>query len=175
MFTSGAASIPFGTVSPAEQLNPDAILVTYRNFGDITFYGADIALSYNINQNWNVGGTYSYVSKNFFDKEEENEVHDVYLNAPKHKVGFNVKYSNPTYNLIAQARLRYVDSFEMVSPFVGTTVPSYEILDFNIGMDLVPNTRLTLTIQNALDKEHIEFVGAPKIGRLAILKVTQSF
>lgn len=174
-FTLGAASIPFGTVSPAEQLDPDAILVTYRNFGDITFYGADVVFAYQVNQNWNFGASYSYVSKNFFDKDVENEAHDVFLNAPKHKVSFNLKYTNQKNNISAQARLRMVDSFEMVSPFVGTTVPSYEVLDINLGIDIIPDTRLTLTIQNALDQKHIEFVGAPEIGRLAIMRVTQSF
>jgi len=32
-----------------------------------------------------------------------------------------------------------------------------------------------LTIQNVLDYKHIEFVGAPPIGRLAILRLTKSF
>ncbi|MCH9025131.1 MAG: TonB-dependent receptor, partial [candidate division Zixibacteria bacterium] len=54
MFTTGAASIPFGTVTPEEALNPDALLVTYRNFGDINFYGADFALDFQLNRSWAV-------------------------------------------------------------------------------------------------------------------------
>jgi len=176
MFTTGAASIPFGTFSPEEALNPEALLVTYRNFGDISFYGADLAFAYHLHRNWNVGGSYSYIRKNLWSEDdEEGQVHDIHLNAPKHKFGLFVQYANPKIGFTGDARLRYVDAFEMNSPFVGTTVGTYSVVDLNAGVNLMYDTRLYLTVQNALDYEHIEFVGAPPIGRLAILRLSKSF
>ena len=174
MFTSGAAQIPFGTVSPIEQNDPSSVLITYRNFGEITFYGADLAAAYHFNHNWNIGGTYSYVSKNFFAKDA-NQVHDIYLNAPKNKFGLYLNYINPKLKLNSQLRFRWVDAFKMASPYFGNEVSQYSIFDLNFGIDIIENTHLSLTVQNILDNKHTEFVGGAEIGRLAIMRVTQNF
>lgn len=174
MFTEGAASIPFGTVTPEEALDPTAVLVTYRNFGDISFYGADLSLAYRLNHSWSFGGSYSYISKNFFEKSDE-QVHDIHLNAPKHKFALFAQYRNPKLGLDTHARMRFVDAFKMISPFYGDEVKAYEVLDLNVGLEFFYGTYLALTVQNLLDNKHIEFVGGPELGRLAIMRLTKSF
>jgi len=174
MFASGAARIPFGTVTPEESLDPTAVLVTYRNFGDITFYGTDLSFAYHLNRNWDVGGSYSHISKNFYAKDED-QVHDINLNAPRNKFGAFVRYNHPTRHFSAQTRVRYVDAFDMDSPFFGSRVDSYVIFDLNTGIDVLADLRFTLTVQNVFDNKHIEFVGAPKLGRLAVARLTQTF
>jgi iron complex outermembrane receptor protein len=174
MYITGGASTSFGTVSPEEALNPNDVLITYRNFGDITYYGADLSFNFHLNRSWDFGGSYSYVSKNFFPKGAE-QVHDIRLNAPRNKFGLFAKYHRPTRKLMTEARVRYVDAFDMDSPFLGSRVKSYILLDLNLGIDVVANTRFTLSVENVADHMHIEFVGAPAIGRLAIARLTQTF
>ncbi|MDH4034691.1 MAG: TonB-dependent receptor, partial [candidate division Zixibacteria bacterium] len=174
MFVGGAAGIPFGTASPEQAYVPDAVMVTYRNFGDVSFYGADFAFACHLHRNWDLGGVYSYVSKNFFEKNED-QVHDINLNAPRHKVGLSLRWAHPEHGLNAQTRFRWVDEFDMDSPFFGSTVESYYLFDLNVGVKLFEATNLSLTIQNVLDEKHIEFVGGPELGRLAIARVTQTF
>jgi len=174
MFTSGAAAIPFGTANPIEVLDPSAVLITYRNFGEITFYGADFAVDVQLNRFLAFRGTYSYVSKNFFAKGTD-QVHDIYLNAPKHKYGIQLRYTNQKWKLMADSRLRWVDAFDMVSPFIGSSVGSFAVLDANFDWQFLPATHLTLTIQNILNNQHNEFVGAPRLGRLVIGRLTHSF
>jgi len=174
MFTSGAARIPFGTVTPEESPDPTDLLVTYRNFGDITYYGIDLEFAYHLNRHWEFGGSYSYVSRNFFPKGED-QVHDINMNAPCNKFGAFVQYNHPWRKLGAQSRIRYVDAFDMDSPFFGRRVDSYILVDLNAGVDIASNTRFNLTVQNVLDNRHIEFVGAPELGRLTIARVTQTF
>jgi iron complex outermembrane receptor protein len=174
MYTTGAASIPFGTVTPEEARDPEALLMTYRNFGDVSFYGADISLAFHLNANWNLGGTYSYVSENFFT-EDENPAHDLYLNAPRHKFGLFTQYANPSKGLRADTRLRFVDAFDMSSAYVGRTVESYVVVDFNVNWEVIWGTELALTVRNFFDNKHIEFVGAPEMGRLAVLRMTRTF
>lgn len=174
MFTTGAAGIPYGTVTPEEALDPTALMVTYRNFGDIVYYGIDLSFDYHLSHYWNVGGSYSYISKNFFAKDE-NQVHDINLNSPRNKAGLFAQYTSPKHQLSAGVRVRYVDAFNMDSPFLGSRVDSYILTDLNGGINFMANTRLTMTIQNLFDNRHIEFVGAPEIGRLAVARVTQSF
>ncbi|MCK5126952.1 MAG: TonB-dependent receptor [candidate division Zixibacteria bacterium] len=174
MFTSGAGSIPFGTVTPDEAYDPTAVFVTYRNFGDISFYGADMSFDYHLNQNLNFGGNYSYITKNFFEKSDD-QPHDINLNSPKHKFGFHVQYMIPARSLSAQLRFRFIDAFDMDSPFFGSSIASYNLVDFSAGLDFVHNTHISLTIQNVLDNRHIEFIGAPEIGRLTIMRLSQTF
>jgi iron complex outermembrane receptor protein len=173
-FSSGASQIPFGTVTPDEALDPTAILVTFRNFGDISYYGADLSLTCHISRFWNVGGAYSYISKNFFEKSPD-QLRDINLNAPRHKIGLFLQYTNPYRDLSLNVRYRYVDAFDMDSPFYGTSVKAYHLVDLNLGLNLIYETYLSLTVQNVFDNRHIEFVGGPKIGRLAIMRLTRSF
>ncbi len=173
-YTTGGAGLPFGVFAPEQQNDPNAVLISYRNFGEITFYGADLAAAYHINQNWNIGATYSYVSKNFFAKSAS-QVHDIYLNAPKNKFGTYLNYANPSNNISAQLRFRWVEGFKMSSPFFGSEVKTYNLIDFNFGFDIVNNTQFSLSVQNVLDNMHSEFVGGAEMGRLAIARITQSF
>jgi iron complex outermembrane receptor protein len=173
-FAYGTAQIPFGTVSPQEALDPEAVLVTFRNFGDITLYGADLAFACALNRYLSCGGSYSFVSKNFFRKSAE-QVHDIYLNAPRLKYGVYLQYANPELGILAQTRLRFVDAFDMYGPFMGSRVESYTVVDLNMKWNLPYNSQLALAVQNLFDNKHSEFVGAPEIGRLAMLRVSHSF
>ena len=162
--------------TPKEANDPVAVTATYRNFGDISLNGADFKFAYFLNENWNIGGNYSYVSKNLF--ENVDNLRDVALNAPSNKFGVSVEYLNAGLsNLAAQLRMRFVDGFPVNSGVYHGTVERYTTFDLSSGYDLPfsPNTRLSLTIQNLLNNEHQEFVGVPEIGRLSILRVTQNF
>ena len=162
-------------LSPEQAQSDTDVILTFRNFGDISLYGADLNFTYYANRNWNFGGNYSYISKDFF--ENVDEISDIALNASKHKLGLSAQYLNPDLGLNTQLRLRYVDGFPVNSGVYVGEVDSYAVLDLNAGYDLpfFLNTRLSLTVQNLLDNKHQEFVGAPKIGRLSTVRLTQSF
>ncbi|RMD95334.1 MAG: hypothetical protein D6814_13355, partial [Calditrichaeota bacterium] len=115
LFTSNAAQIPFGTVTPKEALDPTAVILTYRNFGDASLAGLDLGFNYFVNRNWTISGSYSYVSKNLLKKEEENLPFDVALNGPKHKFGLNIRYHLPEAGFDAQLRGRYIDGFPYIA------------------------------------------------------------
>ena len=172
--SNGAAFIPFGTVTPNEASDPVAVMTTYRNYGDISLIGADLNLNLFLNENFAIGGTYSFVSENLFELEDD--PHDVSLNAPKHKFGARIQYMNADLgNLAAELRLRYVDEFPVNSGVYQGVVEQYQTLDLSAGYSVLDTTRLSVSVQNILDDKHIEFVGAPEIGRLAIVRLTQSF
>jgi iron complex outermembrane receptor protein len=174
IFVYGTSQIPFGTVSPQEALDPEDVLITYRNFGDIVLYGIDFALACGLNQNWTIGGSFSYISENLFEKSAT-QIHDIYLNVPKYKFGIFLQYTNINTGISADSRLRFVDGFEMYGPFIGTTVESFTVVDLNLGYRLPYRSKLTVTVQNLFNNKHIEFVGAPEIGRLALLRISHRF
>jgi outer membrane receptor for ferrienterochelin and colicins len=74
-------------------------------------------------------------------------------------------------------RVRYTDGFPMNSGSYVGTVESYALVDMNASYHLpwVPGASATLTVSNLFDDKHQEAVGAPELGRLAILRLTYQF
>ena len=175
LFASNAAKIPFGTVTFEEARAPTAVILTYRNFGDVSYTGIDFGFNYFINNNWSIGGSYSWVSKNFLRKEEEDIPFDVSLNGPKHKIGLNIRYTNPESGYDIQLRGRYVDGFPVIAGVYVGHIQTYTIFDLNLAYNLNQNTRAILTVNNIFDKRHREMIGAPELGRLIILQIKRQF
>lgn len=169
---TAVGGVPFGLVSPNEVQNPTEVIVTYRNFGDINLMGADIALDYHVNQNWNIGATFTLLEKNFF--EDVDGFADIPVNAPKNKFTGKLKYSNPHAGFNARARFRFVDAFPVQSGVFNGDIEKYGVVDLNFDYEFAKNTTAALTVQNVFDNRHIEFIGAPELGRLSILRITRT-
>ena len=162
-----------GTVTPEQAADPNAVMLTYRNYGDISLNGLDCSLTYYLNPSLSFGGNYSFVSKDLF----ENDLRDIALNAPKNKFGANVQYHNTNLGLAAGARVNFVAGFPVNSGVYVDDVASYYTIDLNAGYDLPfgPRPRLSLTVQNLLNNMYQPFIGAPEIGRLSLVRLTQTF
>jgi iron complex outermembrane receptor protein len=175
IFAGGAAQIPFGTVSPEQAYDPTAVILTYRNFGDVTLYGFDLAAGYYATDNLEFSGSYSFVDDNFF--ENLGGIDDVTLNAPKHKVKVGADYRMPQYDLRLGARLRYNGEFPMDSGVYVGAVDSYTTLDLSARYELpfAEGLYLLANIDNALDDNHRAFIGAPEVGRLTYLQLGLDF
>ena len=167
------ASIPAGTVTPEEASDPTAVMLTYRNYGDISLNGLDCSLTYYLNPSWSLGGNYSFVSKDLF----ETNFRDIALNAPTNKFGANVQYNNINLGLAAGARMNFVAGFPVNSGVYIGEVDPYITFDLNAGYDIPfgPSPRLSLTVQNLLGTKYQPFIGAPYIGRLSLVRLTQTF
>ena len=167
IFAAGASQIPFGTVSPEQAWDPTAVLLTYRNFGEITFYGLDLAFGYYPGESWNLTGGYSFVSDDLFPKLDG--IADVALNAPMHKFNVGGSWRLPQHDLGLGARLRYTGGFPMNSGAYVGDVDAYTSLDLRSRYDLpfADGLHLLVSVDNVLDSAYRSFVGAPEIGRLA--------
>ncbi len=166
-------NIPVGVLTPTQLATENDVLVTYRNFGSIWLTGADARFSWSLSPKWRVGGNYSFVSRDLF--ENLDGVADIALNAPKNKAGAFLNYSDFTRGLNAQVRFRFVDGFPVNSgAFVGE-IEAYTVVDFNANFNIFQNTQATLSVQNLLNRRHREMIGAPEVGRLAIIRFSQSF
>ena len=170
---NGPAFIPFGTVTPEQASDPSAVMLTYRNYGDISLNGLDCSLTYYLNPSWSFGGSYSFVSKDLF----ENELNNIALNAPANKFGANVQYINANLGLGAGVRMNFVAGFPVNSGVYVGDVESYSTIDVNAGYEIpfATRPRLSLTVQNLLGTEYQPFIGAPEIGRLSLIRLTQTF
>ena len=96
------------------------MVLTYRNFGDISLGGFDLGFMQFLSRRWSIGGNYSYISKDFFPARD-GQVHPIALNAPKHKAGFRLQYHNEDSGFFTQLRYRWSDGFPVNSGvFIGT-------------------------------------------------------
>ena len=172
---NGAAFIPFGTVTPEQAADPNAIMLTYRNYGDISLNGLDLNFNYYFNPSLSVGANYSFVSKDLFENVQG--LGDIALNAPKNKFGASVQYINTDLGLGAGLRTRFVAGFPVRSGVYVGELESYYTIDLNAGYDLPigPRPRLSLTVQNLLNRKHQQFIGTPELGRLSMVRLTQTF
>ncbi len=180
---------PIGAVQPDQNALTDAQIaegavggfLSYRNFGEVDFYGVDVAMQYLATPSLTLFGNVSYVTDDFFDSGELGEEEDsgltVALNATQFKAKGGFSYNAPR-SFSVNASGRYVEGFPVLSgPYVGD-VDSYFLLDLGAGYDLgrlTPGARVDLLVQNVLDNEHREFVGAPALGRLALLRASYTF
>jgi outer membrane receptor for ferrienterochelin and colicins len=156
--------------------NHIAGFLAYRNYGQVQYFGSDIALQFLASDRLSLFGNMSWVSDDFFDNValKEDDVNlAVALNAPTFKARSGFQYSVPgEWTLNAAAR--FTKGFPVRSgPYVGDVEDRF-LLDVGGGYDLsrfVPGMRFDLSIQNLLDNQQREFIGAPRIGRMAMARV----
>ena len=172
---NGPAFIPFGTVTPEQAADPNAIMLTYRNYGDISLNGLDLNFTYYLSPSLSFGANYSFVSKDLF--ENVDGLGDIALNAPRNKFGASVQYVNTAHGLGVGLRTRFVAGFPVRSGVYVGDIESYYTLDLNAGYEIPigPRPRLSFTVQNLLDRRHQQFIGSPEIGRLSMVRLTQTF
>ena len=150
----------------------------YRNFGNINYWGVDVSLQILASDELSWFGNLSVVSDDFFDNEELDEANvdlELALNAPTFKGKFGGAY-RLAGGLSLNASARYTKGFPVRSgsDYIGD-VENYFLVDIGAGYDFadsVPGLRLDFTIQNILDNEHREFVGAPMLGRMGLARLT---
>ena len=175
LFAGGAASIPFGTVTPEQAYDPTAVMLTFRNFGEISLNGLDVNLAYFPSDQWSLTGSYSYVDQTLFEKVDG--IADIALNAPGKKYKLGTSYTLDQEQLTLGAQWRYVGAFRQESGVFVGDVDAYSLLDLNASY-LLPfgsNLRLGVDVSNALGTKHRAFIGAPEIGRLVFGQLGVAF
>lgn len=170
-----ATGIPLATVTPTNTVgDPYDIFLTYRNFGNVRVWGADLGARFLATDQLSFTGTYSFVNKNLYSSLDG--VADIALNAPMQKASLSAKYRNERTGLAIELRGRYVDRFPMTSGIYVGTVDAYALMDANISYSLPfsRSTEIAVSGTNLFDHRHREFVGAPQLGRLVSMRVKQS-
>jgi iron complex outermembrane receptor protein len=175
----GLSAIPVGTVAPDQAPGTDLIL-TYRNFGDVNFMGADASFEFLATDRLSLTSSVSFVSEDCFDDNDDGSCsgsRDVALNAPKVKGSAGARWTDAARGYSLDGRVRFTDGFPANSGVYVGELESYTVVDANASYHLpwVPGATATLTVSNLLDNEHQEFIGAPELGRLAILRLMYRF
>lgn len=167
--------VPFGSIVPTNSGGTTAspIILTYRNLGDFSYFGADASLTYILNDTWELGATLSWVEKDSFETTTFNgTTQNVALNAPKWKGSATVGYRSPDGGWSGAVRGRYVDGFPVASGVYTGSVDAYTVFDLNVGYRFAPRKGLAvqLDVSNIFDNDYQSFVGVPRFGRYAMLR-----
>ncbi|MGH7573182.1 MAG: TonB-dependent receptor domain-containing protein, partial [Gemmatimonadota bacterium] len=174
--TGSLAMVPIGTVAPDQTGDAD-ILLAYRNVNQkVELWGLDLAAEVLLTPRFALKGAFSYVSDDCFDlsgSEDCENVQDTALNAPKAKGAIGLAFEDGRSGVMAEGRIRSVAGFPVNSGVYVGEVEGYTVFDATFGYRLpfAPAARLDLTVTNLFDEDHQEFVGAPEIGRLGILRL----
>ena len=171
--------LPLGSIAPttAGGATASPILLTYRNLGDFSYFGADASLTYIFNERWELGGTISWVEKDTFltGDEDDPATREVALNAPKWKGSLMVGYREPGGGLSGAFRGRYVDGFPVASGVYTGEVEAYTVFDLNAGYQFSDTgVGVQLDINNIFDNDYQSFVGVPNFGRYVMLRMIWS-
>ncbi len=173
----GIEELGVGVVQPDQSAAAGEVVGAFSNFGNVDFWGVDLTLQYLVSEQLNVFGNLSIVSDDLFDDSELDEAGtglSVALNASKFKWKAGFSYTGHN-GFLANSSLRFTQGFPVRSgPFIGS-VEDYFLLDVGVGYDFkkwLRGVRLNITMQNALDNAHREFVGAPRIGRLTLARLS---
>ena len=142
------------------------LMYGYRNFGEVTYDGADLALNYDLNENVKLFGNYSWVSQNSFigeDIGEPGSTDRFDLNFSQHRVRLGASYE-PLTGLQAGLSLKYNNEFESTLGVYNGTVAARTLLDMNLGYQLDNGLFFNLSIDNLLGEKYRTFPTMPEIG-----------
>jgi len=169
--------VPLGVVNFDNPLSSAAdVIVTYRNFGKLSVWGADVGAEWLIADRFSLAGTFSHVNKDFFPRSEIGGVQDIALNAPRSKASITGRFNDVPRGVSADLRFRRVASFPVYS-FINGTIERYQLLDagFSFRPAILKGGLWALNATNLLNKKHTEFVGGGEIGRLVMTRMQLSF
>ncbi len=187
----GTTGVPLATVVPNNTpltAQPD-IFLTYRNFGEVELYGADLAFDWMATPSLSFSGSFSLVNKDFFTAEEAEGPTNVALNATKTKGSLSAAWRDVYGRGGAEIRFRAVKGFPVNSGvYVSPPDPSdpekrlpidgWSVVDVQGNWKLpiaARNIGVAATVQNVFNKKYATFVGVPRLGRLLLTKLTYTF
>ncbi|HEX7122626.1 MAG TPA: TonB-dependent receptor [Gemmatimonadaceae bacterium] len=196
-FADGLQPLPLGIIqfNNDQFANPNDIYATYTSYDqEVTVNGLDLAVDFVVNDQWTVGGTYSWVSDLVFDDIVSSNNLPLMLNAPDNKVTLGVQYRNEDTRWGFDIMGRYTNAYPVNSgvyatdfrfPRPGSTtsyiyegVHAAALLDIGVTKRLTVGTNellVSLRADNALNHGYRTMPGMPLIGRLISTRLSYQF
>lgn len=172
---AGMSGIPLGVVNPANAADPSALLMLRRQGGSFSRVGVDLEVGYLLTNGLTVTGNYSWVNRDSIGRAGGSDM--AVLSAPRNKGALAVSYrpSGRWWGVWAQGIA--VEGYPVKSGWYKGDIPSYTVVNLGAQVALPSNQGMTLTVtaSNLFDNVHQEYVGAPAIGRLVMVRLQAVF
>ncbi len=170
---------PVAIVQPNENNKGEGyfpeLMLGYPNFGSIQYFGMDVSMQVIASDALTLFGNASWISDDYFDHTEvgeESEDLALALNAPGFKVKLGGQYRHRS-GLSLNASGRFTKGFQVISGQYVGEVQSHTVIDVGVGYAISQTgIRADLGISNLFGSDHREFVGAPRLGRVANARLT---
>jgi outer membrane receptor for ferrienterochelin and colicins len=182
LLATNVGSAPLGVVSSNDIQGMGAeVVASYVNYGDLSYWGGDIGFQADLDRRWSLDGSFSWVSDDHFEVEDEL----VTLNAPEFKATMGLGFTNLPIPLSGEVRLRHHSGFPAQSgdfealrclPDHGSAledcVDSATLVDLSLGYTLpFENAAFRLRARNLFDTPYRAFPGSPTTGLLLSAQV----
>jgi iron complex outermembrane receptor protein len=175
-----AAGGPLGTIE-TEQVPEEGVphvAYGYRTYGEVSFWGSDIGVTYYINPEFSLFANYSWLSQTSFSGEdlgEEAGSNNVYaLNVPQNKARFGFNYASKS-GAFANLAVRYNEGFTSTLGLYSGEVEERMLIDAGVGYKMDNGMTFILNGTNITGNEYRTFPGFPKIGRRMMFTVRYEF
>lgn len=154
------------------------IMLGYRNYGKVNYWGFEGGLKWRANDNLTLFTNYSTVSQTVFEKDDLGSLTEVgawHLNHSKHRVKAGLTYDNGRkWNL--GLSYKYDGGFEAsMGSFYSGTVESRNVYDANLGYDINSKTKLSMNIVNLTDETYSFLPNLPLLGRQVMFSLRRDF
>jgi iron complex outermembrane recepter protein len=116
-------------------------------------YGLEIALNWNINQDWQLNSSYSWLHSNFYLKSDSSDSFAIAAadNTPEHQFQLHSLWDLPK-------DLELDTAFYYSGKLPNSDIDSYSRFDLRLGWQLNKNLQSSIAIQNIFDDKHPEFI-----------------
>ncbi|MEX2528483.1 MAG: TonB-dependent receptor [Gemmatimonadota bacterium] len=175
--TEVMSGVPLGTVTTDQQAGAE-LLLTYRNVGDATLYGGEVAAELDFTSTLSLLGFYGHLSSVCLGAEGNGSGScsgrdQVALNAPTHKGGAGIRYRDAVRGLRGEVRVNGRGGYPVASGLLVGAVESSTTVDLALGVRVpgVSGLDLGLTMTNVLDNEIPDFPTGPALGRLLVVRL----
>ena len=151
------------------------IMLGYKNFGKISYWGFDTAMKWRASDDLTFFANYSTISETEFSKDEIgalDETGEYYMNHSKHRVKTGLNYASGKW--VFGLSHKYDDGFNAnMGAIYSGVVESRNIYDTNVGFKINSKTHFDLAVYNLLGQKYTVFPGMPKMGMstMATLKL----
>ena len=154
------------------------VMLGYRNYGKVNYWGFESGLKYRANDNLTLYTNYSVVSQTVFEGEDLGDINETgswHLNHSKNRVKAGFVYDNGRkWNL--GLSYKYDGGFDAsMGAFYSGVVESRNIYDANLGYDINPKTKLSMNIVNLTDEVYSFLPNMPLLGRQVMFSLKRDF
>jgi outer membrane receptor for ferrienterochelin and colicins len=170
----------FGVVEPQGVPNDGLahMAMGYRTYGQTSYWGSDLSLGYQANNDLGLFFNYSMVNKNVFTEADLGEAAGsgltASLNIPKSKFRLGAIYA-PAMGWRGNVSFQHDDSFMANFGQYSGATDKKNLIDAGVGYKLKSGLSIDLTCTNLFDSKYRALPNMPQIGRRAIAKLTYTF
>lgn len=191
------APLPLGIVSFNSETFASArdVFATYTSYdATVTVNGLDVALDWVASDNWTLGGTFSWVSKDIFKDVVSSNNLPLMLNAPTNKLTLSAAFRSTDGQWGFDVNNRYTNAYPVNSgvyatgvefPLPGASgtytyqdIKAANVTDIGFSWRRLMGARealFSIRFDNAFDTKYRTMPGMPELGRLITTRWQYSF